>query len=156
MGHQLGSADDEDDDICLCFAELGPNTIILTPVLSIQTQISESYANDSFYLGIIIYLRHPSEGSLTKLEKPTRDNIKCCALDGPLLTYKIDAFDPPRVFIPPNDDLRARLVHYFHDAPSGGPGSRKDVCGHFSCVFSGHVCIGKSSNGYVHVKYARV
>ncbi|CAH0513306.1 unnamed protein product [Peronospora belbahrii] len=38
-----------------------------------------------------------SEVSLAKLTKRTGDNIKRYALDGPLLTYTMDAFDPPRV-----------------------------------------------------------
>ena len=84
MGNQPGSAEDEDDDICLCCAEQGLNAIISTPELSIRTQVAESYANDSFYTVIISYLRHPSEGSLAKLTKPTRDNIKRVTLDGPL------------------------------------------------------------------------
>ena len=33
MRHQPGSDDDEDDDICLCRAELGLNAMILTNVL---------------------------------------------------------------------------------------------------------------------------
>ena len=62
MGHHPGSADDGDDDICLCCAELELNAMISTPVLLIRTQIAESYANDSFYTEITNYLRHPSEG----------------------------------------------------------------------------------------------
>ena len=61
----------------------------------------------------------PSEESLTKLTKSTHDNIKRNALDGPLLTYTMDVFEPPRVVIPANDDLRARLVREFHDTPAG-------------------------------------
>ncbi|CAI5704781.1 unnamed protein product [Peronospora farinosa] len=94
--------------------------MISTPVLSIRTQIAESYANDSFYAGIINYLRDPSEILLAKLTKPTRDNINHYALDGPLLTYTMDVFDSPRVVIPADDYIRARLVHEFHDSPAGG------------------------------------
>ena len=135
MGHQPGIAEDEDDDICLCCAEQGLNAMISTPELSIRTQIAESYANDSFYTGIINYLRHPSEGSLAKLTKPTRDNIKRYALDGPLLTYTMDVFDPPRVVIPADDDLRARLVHEFHDTPTGGHLGREKTFAAISRVF---------------------
>uniref|UniRef100_A0AAV1TYY7 Integrase catalytic domain-containing protein n=1 Tax=Peronospora matthiolae TaxID=2874970 RepID=A0AAV1TYY7_9STRA len=109
--------------------------MISTPELSIRTQIAESYANDSFYTGIINYLRHPSEGSLAKLTKPTRDNIKRYALDGPLLTYTMDVFDPPRVVIPADDDLRARLVHEFHDTPTGGHLGREKTFAAISRVF---------------------
>ncbi|CAH0486080.1 unnamed protein product [Peronospora farinosa] len=69
MGHQTEYVDD-DEDICVCCIELGLNAMISTPVLSIRTQIAESYANDSFYAGIINYLRDPSEKLLAKLTKP--------------------------------------------------------------------------------------
>uniref|UniRef100_A0AAV1UWH5 Integrase catalytic domain-containing protein n=1 Tax=Peronospora matthiolae TaxID=2874970 RepID=A0AAV1UWH5_9STRA len=104
-------------------------------LLSIWAQIAESNANDSFYSEIINYLRHPSEGSLAKLTKPTRDNIKRYALDGPLLTYTMDVFDPPRVVIPADDDLRARLVHEFHDTPAGGHVGREKTFAAISRVF---------------------
>ena len=106
MDHQPANTDDDDDN-CACRIKLGFNAMMSTPVLSIRTQIAESYANDSFYARIINHLRHPSEGSLAKLMKTTRDNIKRYALDGPLLTYTMDVFDSPRVFIPADDDLRA-------------------------------------------------
>ncbi|CAI5703327.1 unnamed protein product [Peronospora effusa] len=134
MGHQTEYVDD-DEDICVCCIELGLNAVISTPVLSIRTQIAESYANDSFYAGIINYLRDPSEKLLAKLTKPTRDNIKRYALDGPLLTYTMDVFDSPRVAIPADDDLRARLVHEFHDSPAGGHLGREKTFAAISRVF---------------------
>ena len=109
--------------------------MVSTPVLPIRTQIAESYANDSFYAGIINYLRDPSEKLLAKLTKPTRDNIKRYALDGPLLTYTMDVFDSPRVVIPADDDLRARLVHEFHDSPAGGHLGREKTFASISRVF---------------------
>ncbi|KAE8957102.1 hypothetical protein PR001_g31493, partial [Phytophthora rubi] len=48
------------------------------------------------------------------------DAITRYDLDSDLLTYAIDTFDTPRVVIPADDDLRARLVHEYHDAPAGG------------------------------------
>ncbi|KAE8970788.1 hypothetical protein PR001_g27098 [Phytophthora rubi] len=58
--------------------------------------------------------------TLAKLTRPTRDAITRYDLDGDLLTYAIDTFDTPRVVIPADDNLRARLVHEYHDAPAGG------------------------------------
>ncbi|CAI5721540.1 unnamed protein product [Peronospora effusa] len=133
-GHQPDNVDD-DVDICACCVELGLNAMISIPVLSIRTQIAESYANDSFYAGIINYLRDPSEKLLAKLTKPTRDNIKRYALDGPLLTYTMDVFNSPRVVIPADDDLRARLVHEFHDSPAGGHLGREKMFAAISRVF---------------------
>ncbi|GAB9477757.1 Transposon Tf2-6 polyprotein, partial [Globisporangium polare] len=34
--------------------------------------------------------------------------------------YQADVFDTPRVLVPNDADLRARIVHEYHDAPSGG------------------------------------
>ncbi|KAG4039465.1 hypothetical protein PC123_g24984 [Phytophthora cactorum] len=55
-----------------------------------------------------------------KLSSPTQDHIKWYQLDGSLLTYPTDGFDSPRVVVPPDDDLRARLVHEYRYAPVGG------------------------------------
>ncbi|CAI5716266.1 unnamed protein product [Peronospora farinosa] len=134
MGHQTEYVDD-DEDICVCCIELGLNAMISTPVLSIRTQIAESYTNVSFYAGIINYLRNPSEKLLVKLTRPTRDNIKRYALDSSLLTYTMDVFDSPRVVIPADDDLRARLVHEFHDSPAGGHLGREKTFAAISRVF---------------------
>ncbi|CAH0521445.1 unnamed protein product [Peronospora belbahrii] len=97
MGHHPGSADEEDDGI-----------------------VCASYTNVSFNSGIINSNRHPSEGSLPKLPKPTCGNIKRYARDGLLLTYTMDVFDPQRVVIPADDDLRARLVHETYVTTVGG------------------------------------
>ena len=75
MGHQTENVD-EDEDICACCIELGLNAMISTPVLSIRTQIAESYANDFFYAEIINYLRDPSEKLLAKL---TRQHQALCS-----------------------------------------------------------------------------
>ncbi|KAE9335161.1 hypothetical protein PR003_g13152 [Phytophthora rubi] len=74
----------------------------------------------NFYAAIIRYLRNPTADTLAKLTRPTRDAITRYDLDGDLLTYAIDTFDTPRVVIRGDDDLRARLVHEYHDAPAGG------------------------------------
>uniref|UniRef100_H3H5W9 Integrase catalytic domain-containing protein n=1 Tax=Phytophthora ramorum TaxID=164328 RepID=H3H5W9_PHYRM len=51
---------------------------------------------------------------------PRKDMINRYQLDGDLLTYSIDRFDAPRIVIPNDDDLRARIIHEFHDSPVGG------------------------------------
>ncbi|KAE8953200.1 hypothetical protein PR001_g32976 [Phytophthora rubi] len=85
---------DDDDDDCATCVTLGINATVSSPVLPLHT--------------------------LAKLTRPTRDAITRYDLDGDLLTYVIDTFDTPRVVIPADDDLRARLVHEYHDAPAGG------------------------------------
>jgi hypothetical protein len=36
------------------------------------------------------------------------------------MTYSVDRFNAPRIVVPVDDDLRARLLHEYHDSPSGG------------------------------------
>nr|KAE8927595.1 hypothetical protein PF009_g22241 [Phytophthora fragariae] len=111
--------DDDDDDRATCVT-LGINATVSSPVLPLRQQIADAYEEDAFYSAIIRYLRNPAADTLAKLTRPTRDAITRYDLDGDLLTYAIDTFDTPRVVIPADDDLRARLVHEYHDAPAGG------------------------------------
>ncbi|GMF16143.1 unnamed protein product [Phytophthora fragariaefolia] len=116
-----GTPDNEgDEEDCAVCVESGINTTVSSPVLPLRQQIADAYDDDAFYAGIIRYLRNPTADALAKLTRPTRDTITRYALDGDLLTYGIDTFDTPRVVIPVDDDLRARLVHEYHDAPAGG------------------------------------
>ncbi|KAG2877754.1 hypothetical protein PC114_g23480 [Phytophthora cactorum] len=36
------------------------------------------------------------------------------------MSYQVDRVDAPRIVIPLDDDLRARIIHEFHDTPSAG------------------------------------
>ncbi|KAE8954188.1 hypothetical protein PR002_g32157 [Phytophthora rubi] len=103
---------DDDDDDCATCVTLGINATVSSPVLPLRQQIADAYEDDAFYA--------ESSDTLAKLTRPTRDAITRYDLDGDLLTYVIDTFDTPRVVIPADDDLRARLVHEYHDAPAGG------------------------------------
>ncbi|KAE8983806.1 hypothetical protein PR001_g23353 [Phytophthora rubi] len=118
--HQDIPDDDDDDDDCATCVTLGINTTVSSPVLPLCQQIADAYEEDTFYAAISRYLRNPAADTLAKLTRPTRDRITRYDLDGDLLTYAIDTFDTPRVVIPADDDLRARLVHEYHDAPAGG------------------------------------
>ncbi|KAE9301087.1 hypothetical protein PR003_g22613, partial [Phytophthora rubi] len=118
--HQDIPDDDDDDDDCATCVTLGINATLSSPVLPLRQQIADAYEDDAFYAAIIRYLRNPTADTLAKLTRPTRDAITRYDLDGDLLTYAIDTFDTPRVVIPADDDLRARLVHEYHDAPAGG------------------------------------
>ncbi|GMF46730.1 unnamed protein product [Phytophthora fragariaefolia] len=116
-----GVPDNEDDDEdCAVCVELGINATVSSPVLPLRQQIAGAYEDDAFYAGIIRYLHNPTADALANLKRPTRDTITRYDLDGDLLTYAIDTFDTPRVVIPADDGLRARLVHEYHDAPVGG------------------------------------
>ncbi|KAE8975412.1 hypothetical protein PR002_g25609 [Phytophthora rubi] len=118
--HQDIPDDDDDDDDCATCMTLGINATVSSPVLPLRQPIADAYEEDAFYTAIIRYLRNPTADTLAKLTRPTRDAITRYDLDGDLLTYAIDTFDTPRVVIPADDDLRARLVHEYHDAPAGG------------------------------------
>ncbi|KAE9281308.1 hypothetical protein PR003_g27714 [Phytophthora rubi] len=110
----------DDDDDCATCVTLGISATVSSPVLLLRQQIADVYEEDAFYAAIIRYLRNPTADTLAKLTRPTRDVITRYDLDGDLLTYAIDTFDTPRVVIPADDDLRARLVHEYHDTPAGG------------------------------------
>ncbi|GMF21095.1 unnamed protein product [Phytophthora fragariaefolia] len=110
----------DDDDDCVTCVTLGINATVSSPVLPLRQQIADAYEEDAFYAAIIPYLRNPTADTLAKLTRPTRDTITRYDLGGDLMTYAIDTFDPPRVVIPADDDLRAPLVHEYHDAPAGG------------------------------------
>ncbi|KAE9169003.1 hypothetical protein PF002_g30470 [Phytophthora fragariae] len=112
--------DDDDDDDCATCVTLGINATVSSPVLPLRQQIADAYEEDAFYAAIIRYLRNRAADTLAKLTRPTRDAITRYDRDGDLLTYAIDTLDTPRVVIPADDDLRARLVHEYHDAPAGG------------------------------------
>ncbi|GMF46750.1 unnamed protein product [Phytophthora fragariaefolia] len=116
-----GAPDNKDDDEdCTACVESGINANVSSPILPLRQQIADAYDTDAFYSGIIRYLRNPTADALAKLTRPTRDTIMRYDLDGKRLTYAIDTFDTPRVVIPADVDLRARLVHEYHDAPAGG------------------------------------
>ena len=61
-----------------------------------------------------------SDVALGALSRKKRDHILRNSLDGDLLLYSIDLFDAPRTVIDKDMDLRTRIIHEYHDAPSGG------------------------------------
>ncbi|KAE8896969.1 hypothetical protein PF005_g22707 [Phytophthora fragariae] len=118
--HQDIPDDDDDDDDCVTYVTLGINATVSSPILPPRQQFADAYEEYTFSAAIIRCLRNPTADTLAKLKRPTCDAITRYDLDGDLLTYTIDTFDTPRVVIPADDDLRARLVHEYHDAPAGG------------------------------------
>ncbi|KAE8989419.1 hypothetical protein PR003_g22122 [Phytophthora rubi] len=118
--HQDIPDDEDDDDDCATCVTLGINATVSSPVLPLRQQIADAYEEDAFSAAIIQYLRNPTADTIANLTHPTRDTITRYVLDGDLLAYAIDTFDTPRVVIPADDDLHARLVHEYHDAPAGG------------------------------------
>ncbi|GMF39248.1 unnamed protein product [Phytophthora fragariaefolia] len=144
-----GAPDNEDDDedgaVCM---ELGINATVSSPVLPLRHQIADAYDDDAFYAGIIRYLRNPTADALAKLTRSTRDTITRYDLDGDLLTCAIDTFDTPRVVIPADDDLRARLVHEYHDAPVAVVSDARRCSWPSPVISSGRACTSGYANGF--------
>lgn len=66
------------------------------------------------------YLRSLSEVAQRRLSPRNRARVDRYGLDSGQLTYCVDRADSPRIVAPLDDDLLARLIHEFHDTPSGG------------------------------------
>ncbi|KAG3028249.1 hypothetical protein PC128_g13255 [Phytophthora cactorum] len=109
---------DEDDDECaVCVAE-GVAAVEVAAASPLRTLMSDAYESDCSEL--IKYLKDPSDTVRRRLSPRSRARVVRYGLDGDLLAYRVDRTDPPRIVAPLDDDLRARLIHEFHDSPSGG------------------------------------
>ncbi|KAE8969139.1 hypothetical protein PR002_g27525 [Phytophthora rubi] len=117
LGRQVIDDEDEDDDHCAVCIASGINLTNVAPKMDLRDEIVAAYADDVVYAGIVAYLRAPSDETLEALSRNTRNQIDRYHLDGDLLCYNIDKFDAPRVVVPNDDDLRARIIHEFHDSP---------------------------------------
>ena len=117
LSRQATDDDDEDDRCATC---VSLNLTRVTPELCLFDEIVAAYANDPDYADIIAYLRAPSDAALGALSRTKRDHIQRYSMDGDLLLYSIDKFDAPRTVIANDLDLRARIIHEYHDAPIGG------------------------------------
>uniref|UniRef100_A0AAV1V5P0 Integrase zinc-binding domain-containing protein n=1 Tax=Peronospora matthiolae TaxID=2874970 RepID=A0AAV1V5P0_9STRA len=108
---------DEDDRFATC---VSLNFVRVTHELCLFDKFVAAYANDPDYADIMNYLRAPSASSLRALSRTKSDHIHRNSVDGDLLLYSNDRFDAPRTVIENDLDLRARFIHEYHDAPSGG------------------------------------
>ncbi|RAW41737.1 hypothetical protein PC110_g2048 [Phytophthora cactorum] len=86
----------------------------------LRTAIAAAYEHDGTCSEMIKYLRAPTDSSRRRLSSRNRSCVDRYAMDGDLLTYHVDRVDPPRIVVPLDDDLRARLMHEFHDSPIAG------------------------------------
>ncbi|KAE9000911.1 hypothetical protein PF011_g13979 [Phytophthora fragariae] len=119
LGRQVIDDEDEDDDHCAVCIASGINLTNVSPDMDLRDEIVAAYAVDVVYADIVAYLRAPSDETLGALSRYARNQIDRYHLDGDLLCYNIDKFDAPRVVVPNDDDLRARIIHEFHDSPMG-------------------------------------
>ncbi|KAE9337692.1 hypothetical protein PR003_g11886 [Phytophthora rubi] len=119
LRRQVIDDEDENDDHCAVCLASGINLTNVSPEMDLRDEIVAAYADDAIYADIVAYLRAPSDKTLGALSRITRNQIDRYHLDGDLLCYNIDKFDAPRVVVPNGDDLRARIIHEFHDSPMG-------------------------------------
>ncbi|OWY98583.1 reverse transcriptase, partial [Phytophthora megakarya] len=113
------NGDEDDDDCAVCVAE-GVAAVEVAATSPLRDLISAAYGSDAECAEMLKYLRDPSNMARRRLSSRSRARVDRYALDGNLLTYCVDHSDPPRIVLPLGDDLRARLIHEFHDIPSGG------------------------------------
>uniref|UniRef100_H3H4F2 RNA-directed DNA polymerase n=1 Tax=Phytophthora ramorum TaxID=164328 RepID=H3H4F2_PHYRM len=119
-GRQVIDEDEDDEDHCAMCLTSGVNLMNVTPEMPLREEIAVAYNDDAVYAAILAHLLSPSDKTLRALPNNTRNQINRYQLDGDLLMYSIDRFDAPRIAIPNDDDLRARIIHEFHDSPVGG------------------------------------
>ncbi|KAG3141109.1 hypothetical protein PC128_g25044 [Phytophthora cactorum] len=116
--HAVG--DDEDDEECaVCLAE-GVAAVEIAATSPLRDAIATAYEHDAACSEMIKYLRAPSDSARRRLSPRSRSCVDRYAMDRELLTYCVDRVDTPRIVVPLNDDLRARIIHEFHDSPSAG------------------------------------
>uniref|UniRef100_H3H2L9 Integrase catalytic domain-containing protein n=1 Tax=Phytophthora ramorum TaxID=164328 RepID=H3H2L9_PHYRM len=115
--HAVG--DEDDDDCAVCVAE-GVAAVEVAATSPVRDLITNAYKADPVCSELIKFLRDPTDAGKHKLSPRSRSHVDRYSLDGELLTYCVDREDPPRIVVPLDDDLRARLIHEFHDTPSGG------------------------------------
>ncbi|GMF28856.1 unnamed protein product [Phytophthora fragariaefolia] len=119
LGRQVIDDEDESDDHCAVCAASGINLTSVSAEMALRDEIVAAYADDGVYANILAYLLSPSDETLGALSRNTRNQIDRYHLGGDLLCYNIDRFDAPRVVVPNGDNLRARIIHEFHDSPMG-------------------------------------
>ncbi|GMF17479.1 unnamed protein product [Phytophthora fragariaefolia] len=119
LGLQVIDDEDESDDHHAVCTASGINLTSVSPEMDLRDEIVAAYADNAVYANILAYLRSPSDETLGALSRNTRNQIDRYHLDGDLLCYNIDRFNASRVVVPNDDDLRARIIHEFHDSPMG-------------------------------------
>ncbi|OWZ09539.1 LOW QUALITY PROTEIN: Pol Polyprotein [Phytophthora megakarya] len=110
----LVTSDAEDEDLrALCVtSELNLTSVV--PTMSLRDQIATAYENDTQYAGVLSHLRAPSEATLDSLPLYWRSHRAIPPL------WLLADFDAPRVVVPKDEDLRARIIHEYHDAQASG------------------------------------
>ena len=111
---------DNDDEECVSCVALGVNATRIT-VNPLRVDITAAYTHDVFCLAPIVrYCPDPSDVTLRDLTASDRAQVSRYSLNDDLLMSQIDQFDPLRIVVPLDDDLRARVLHEHHDSATNG------------------------------------
>ena len=112
--------DDDIDDCIACLDSESVNMTVSTVDSPLRQLIASAMPADAYFHSIFKYLKDPTPEKLKKLTSSAKSSIGRYFIDDDLLYYNVDRFDTPRVVVPCDEDIRARIMHEFHDAPSGG------------------------------------
>ena len=104
--------------VSLNFTRVSPESCLFDEVVA-------AYNSDPDYADIVAYLRATSKVTLGALSRTKLDYIQRYTLGGDLLLYRINNFDATRTVIANDMDMRARIIHEYHDALTGGNLGRK-------------------------------
>ncbi|KAG3110063.1 hypothetical protein PI125_g10377 [Phytophthora idaei] len=119
FGRHAAGDDDDDEECAVCAAD-AVAAVEIAATSPLRDAISAAYDHDAACSELIKYLRAPSDSARRRLSPRGCSRVDRYAMDGDLLTYCVDRSDTPRTVVPLDDDLRARIIHEFHDTPSAG------------------------------------
>ncbi|KAE9241489.1 hypothetical protein PF004_g7025 [Phytophthora fragariae] len=130
--HAIGDEDDDECAVCIAGEVAAVEVAAATPLRDL---ISAAFESDEVCSEMVQYLKDPSDTARRRVPTRSCARVDRYQLEGGLLTYSVDCADPPRIVVPLDDDLQARLIHEFHDAPSGGHLGREKTFASFSRDF---------------------
>ncbi|ETN00367.1 hypothetical protein PPTG_18062 [Phytophthora nicotianae INRA-310] len=144
LGRQ--TVEEDENEACLTCDAPGLNLTNASPIMTLREEIAAAYAHDDQYANIMVHLHEPSDATLKALPRPTRNHIERYRLDGTLLTYAIDCFDAPRIVVPNDAGLRARIIHEYHDTHVSGHLGREKTFAAVRATSSGRILDKQKEN----------
>ncbi|KAG3116416.1 hypothetical protein PI125_g4664 [Phytophthora idaei] len=113
--------------------ELAPVTTVTSSVFDL---IRAAYAHDDMCVALPRALGSEEfKNSDKELSRRLRASLHRYTLDGGLLYYSTDPEDAPRVVVPPDEDLKYRILYEVHDTPVGGHLGREKTYGSVSTMY---------------------
>ncbi|KAE9031899.1 hypothetical protein PR001_g10860 [Phytophthora rubi] len=97
-----------------------------TPSSSLLDDVKSAYANDADAKQLLDYFAVPSDKSRQKLAKHLRTRVHRYRVHSGLLLYSAVDDNADRIVVPDDHELKLRITHEYHDAPtSGHPGRER-------------------------------